>query len=119
MPRPTSDPYHSADLKRLRLFLYLTPVVGFFPAVWALLRRQGDRRERIASRLVVTLAMLWLVGYVGLGAGAQATHSLNVSIANALLTTGYFGTCLWLMLRLWQRKPLIIPGISEVSDRLP
>ncbi|MGG6293466.1 hypothetical protein ACQ4M4_03495 [Leptolyngbya sp. AN02str] len=119
MPRYLDDPYDPTELKRLRLFLYLTPVVGVFPAVWTLLRRTGDRRERAVSRLVVTLGMLWLASYVALGAGTEISHATVWSMANALATSGYFGVNLWLMLRLWQRKPLVLPGISDLSDRLP
>ena len=33
-------------LKQLRLYLYFLPVLGFFPALWHLYRRQGDRQGR-------------------------------------------------------------------------
>lgn len=111
----------SQELKRLRMFVYLIPVVGFFPALWALYRKQGDRREQIVSRTAVTLALVWLVGYLSLGAGAESSSSMALSlwIASSILTSGYFATNLWLMLRLWQRKPTWLPGVSDVGDRLP
>ena len=65
------DPFENQDFKRLQLFLYLVPVVGFFPALWTLYRGQGTRQQKNLSRLVVTLALGWLLGYILLGA-AQA-----------------------------------------------
>ena len=128
MPNPYDDPYDPQQLKRIRMFVYLVPVLGVIPAMWALSVRRGDsqdpygnRRERQAARLSTTLGLGWLVGYTALSAGAHATDpaAMPLLIANSALTSGYFVVMLWLMLRLWQRKPLRLPGISEVSDRLP
>ncbi|HIK56004.1 MAG TPA: hypothetical protein IGS37_12675 [Synechococcales cyanobacterium M55_K2018_004] len=115
------DPYDPQAMKRLRMFVYLIPVIGFFPALWSLYRKQGDRREQIVSRTAVVMALVWIVGYVSLGSGAQSSESLGLSlwIANSVLTSGYFVTNLWLMLRLWQGKSTWLPGVSEVGDRLP
>jgi hypothetical protein len=115
------DLFEISDVQRLRLFLYLIPVVGFFPALWTLYRRQGTRQERNLSRLAVTLALGWLAGYVLLGTGAEMSESLTLPllISNTFLTSGYFVLNLWLMLRLWQRKSLRLPAISKLSDRLP
>ncbi len=115
------DPFENLEIRRLQLFLYLVPVVGFFPALWTLYRRRGTRQERNLSRLVVTLALGWLLGYLLLGAGAEASASwsLPLLIMSSLLTSGYFLVNLWLMVRLWQRKPLRLPGVSNLSDRLP
>lgn len=102
------EPLENQDIKHLQLFLYLIPVVGFFPALWTLYRRQGTRHQRNLSRLVVTLALGWLLGYFLLGAGAQASESLSLPllITSSLLTSGYFFVNIWLIVRLWQRKPL-------------
>lgn len=118
---PPGDPFENDDLKRLQLFVYLIPVVGFFPALWTLYRRQGSREQRNASRLAVTLATGWMLGYVLLQAGAEAfdAPALSLLILASLLTSGYFLVNLWLMLRLWQRKALRLPGISRLGDRLP
>jgi hypothetical protein len=117
----TQDPFENEDVRHLQLFLYLIPVVGFFPALWTLYRRQGTRRERNLSRLVVTLALGWMLGYCLLGTGAEVSDSLSLPllIISSLLTSGYFLTNLWLMVRLWQRKPLKLPVVSDLSDRLP
>ncbi|MEO0971242.1 MAG: hypothetical protein AAFX80_23750, partial [Cyanobacteria bacterium J06639_18] len=46
------------------LLLYLIPVIGFFPSLWTLYRRQGSREKLSISRLSVTLALIWVVGYI-------------------------------------------------------
>ncbi len=115
------DPLDNQDLKRLQIFFYLIPVVGFFPAIWTLYRNEGGRQRKALSRLVVTLALGWLFGYILLGTGAQTSESLTLPLLlmSSLLTSGYFLVNLWLMVRLWQRKPLRLPGVSHLSDRLP
>lgn len=115
------DPFENSDIKHLQLFVYLIPIVGFFPAFWTLYRRSGTRQQRNLSRLVITLALGWLFGYLLLGAGAQASESLSLPLllTSSLFTSGYFLVNIWLMVRLWQRKPLRLPMISPLSDRLP
>lgn len=115
------DRFRTQDLKHLQLFIYLVPMVGFFPAIWTLYRRRGSEEQRAASRLAITLALGWLFGYLLLGSGAQATDSLSVPllITSSLLTSGYFLINIWLMVRLWQRKSIWLPGVSDLSDRLP
>jgi len=123
-----SDPLESEDLNRLQISIYLIPVLGFFPALWTLYRQAGahptgtsERSRQNASRLAVTLAMGWIVGYALLGAGAQAADSLTLPllITSSLLTSGYFLVNIWLMVRLWQGRAIRLPGISRLSDRLP
>ena len=111
----------SQPLDRLKLFIYLVPIFGVFPALLSLYRRQGSQQEQAISRLVVTLAFGWLAAYIFLGTGAQISEafSLRLLVTSSLLTTGYFLTNLWLMVRLWRRKSIRLPGISKLSDRLP
>ncbi|MGA7934865.1 MAG: hypothetical protein WCA35_15070 [Kovacikia sp.] len=115
------DPFKNEDVRHLQQFLYLLPVVGFFPALWTLYRRRGTRQERNLSRLAVTLALGWLLGYLLLGAGAEMSDSLALPllITSSLFTSGYFLVNIWLMVRLWQRKSLRLPIVSKLSDRLP
>ena len=129
-PNPNRD--HS--IPPLQLFWYLIPVVGFFPALWTLYHQdptgmQGsesegmgrDKREqRAVSRLSVTLAGSWLLGYVLLGAGAQTWEflTLRLLLLNGLLTSGYFLVSLWLIVRLWQRKYPRLPGFSRLANRM-
>lgn len=115
------DPFNHEEMRHLQLFVYLLPIVGFFPAIWTLYRRRGTRQERNLSRLVVTLALGWLLSYALLGVGSQASESLALPllITSSLLTSGYFLVNLWLIVRLWQRKSLRLPIVSQLSERLP
>ena len=112
------DPLENQDLKRLQLFVYLIPVIGFLPALWTLYRRQGTRELLAVSRLSVTLALGWLLGYIFLLAGAQTSEfwTLRLLFLNSLLTSGYFLVSIGLMARLWQRKSLRLPGISGIAE---
>lgn len=114
------DPFENEDIIHLKLYLYLIPVIGFFPALWTLYRRRGTKRERNLSRLTITMALGWLASYLLLGAGAEASPSLALPllITSSVLTSGYFGANIWLMVRLWQRKSLKLPVISKVSDKI-
>lgn len=104
---------------RLLLFIYLIPVIGFFPSLWTLYRRQAGREHLAASRLSVTLALTWLCCYVLLDLGADADFStLRLLILNSFLTSGYFLVSLWLMFRLVRGKPARLPGFSRWAAQL-
>ncbi len=108
----------SPALRRMGLFVYLVPVMGAVPALWTLSKSKGDRQQRYVSRLSVTLASSWLLGYTLLGIGNSGGHTLWLLILSSLLTSGYFLTSLWLMAQLWRRKQLWLPGLSALSRRL-
>lgn len=112
------DPLENSDLQRLQLFVYLVPVLGFFPAIWTLYRRQGTREQQAVSRLSVTLALGWLLGYILLSTGSQTSELLTIRLLflNTLLTSGYFLVSIGLMMRVWQRKSVRLPGISRVAE---
>jgi len=112
------DPLENSDLNRLQVFVYLIPIIGFFPALWTLYRRQGTREQLAASRLSVTLAFAWLLGYILLSAGEQFSDfwTLRLLFMNTLLTSGYFVVSLGLMVRVWQRKSLRLPGMTRVAE---
>jgi len=112
--------FENPDIKHLQLFLYLIPIFGFFPALWTLYRRQGSREQQTLSRLAVTLALCWLLSYILLGTGAQLSEGLALPLllTNSILTSSYFIINIWLMVRLWQRRPPQLPLISRVSKRL-
>lgn len=114
------EPVDNQDLKHLQLFIYLIPILGFFPALWTLYRRQGSQEQLAVSRLSVTLAGSWLLGYLLFGTGAEMSEFLTLRflLLNTLLTSGYFLTSLWLMIRLSSRKSLRLPGFSRLADRL-
>lgn len=118
----TSDPDRSQTVERLQLVIYLVPIFGLFPALWSLYLKHGSsRQEKEVSRLVVTLALGWVLAYGLLSAGGQLAPSLSLRllVSSTLLTTGYFATNFWLIIRLLQGKAVRLPGISQVSKRLP
>ena len=114
------DPIENQELQRLQLFVYLIPIFGFFPALWTLYRRQGTREQQAVSRLSITLAFSWLIGYILLSAGAGAQTSefwtLRLLFMNTLLTSGYFLVSIGLMVRVWQRKQPRLPGMTRIAE---
>jgi hypothetical protein len=117
--------FSSPDLERLLLLLYLIPVFGVVPSIWVLAKRNSNQAQRATSRLSVTLATTWLLGYALLNLGAMAggseLNSLGSSLMlfNTLLTSGYFVGSVALMLRVWQKQPLQVPGLSNIAKHLP
>lgn len=112
------DSLENPELNRLQLFIYLMPIIGFFPALWTLYSRQGTREQKAVSRLSVTLAFSWLLGYILLSAGSQTSEfwSLRLLFINSLLTSGYFLVSIALMVRVWQRKLPRLPGITRIAE---
>jgi hypothetical protein len=119
------EAFENRDLQRLFLLLHLVPVFGLVPSVWSLTNRQSDRQQRATSRLAITLAVVWALGYAGLNVGAMGggaeLNPLGSSLLlfNTLLTSGYFVTSMWLMLRVWQKQAPHLPGISTIAKHLP
>ena len=120
------EPTDNLDLKHLQLFFYLIPVIGFFPALWTLYQRDrsissSPTVEQLqVSRLSVTLASSWLIGYLLLGMGAETSEflSLRLLVLNTFLTSGYFLVSLLLMVRLYKRKSLRLPGFSNLAKQV-
>jgi hypothetical protein len=117
-------PTHHRDidaLDRLATFLYLTPVIGLLPSIWAIYRRQQDKRQLAVCRLSVFLALTWLSIYLSLNVGADlsgdSTAGFRLLFLNSLATSGYFMASLWLMMLLWQKKSLKLPGFSALAER--
>jgi hypothetical protein len=103
----------------IQLLLYLIPVVGFFPSLWTLYTRQGNREQLTASRLSITLALTWIVGYFFLGTGAETSEffTLRLLILNGFLTSGYFLASIWLILNALRGRNQRIPGFSRFAER--
>jgi hypothetical protein len=117
-------PTHHRDLdalSRLETFLYLTPVLGLLPSMWAIYRCQRDKRQLAVCRLSVLLAFTWLSIYLSLNVGADLSGSSAVGFRllflNSLATSGYFMASVWLMVLLWQKKSLRLPGFSVLAER--
>lgn len=105
------------ELRHLKLFLYLMPIFGFFPAIWTLYRQTGSRKERELSRFVIKLAIGWLLAYGLLGASVATTENFHLPLllTASVLTSGYFVVNVWLMVRLWQRKSIALPLVGKVG----
>ena len=118
----TPTHHHDLDaLSRLETFLYLTPVVGLLPSMWAIYRRQRNKRQLAVCRLSVLLAFIWLSIYLGLNVGADLSGASAVGFRllflNSLATSGYFMVSVWLMVLLWQKKSVRLPGFSVLAER--
>lgn len=109
--------------QHLQLWIYLLPIVGVIPAIWTLYRAKSAppfssaesmpnattllRQQQKISRLSIILILIWLSSYglFSLGAGdASEIVSFRLLYANALITTGYFLTCTFLMSRLGKKS---------------
>ena len=114
------DTFGEDRIKQLKLYLYLLPVLGFFPALWQLYRRQGDRREQKVCRLAVMLMLGWLLTYLGLAWGGDhlaGSTAFRVMFLNALWTSSYFATCVFLMVRVWQKaEQPSIGGLDRLAN---
>ncbi|MEA5507358.1 hypothetical protein VB735_30560 [Halotia wernerae UHCC 0503] len=110
----------NAATSQRQLLLYLIPVIGFFPSLWTLYRRQSSREQQIVSRLSITLAFTWLLGYFLLATGAEtsAFFTLRLLILNSFLTSSYFLVSVWLMFRIIQGKSSRLPGFSNFAERI-
>jgi hypothetical protein len=113
---------HPDALDRLETFLYLTPVIGLLPSMWAIYRRQRDKKQLAVCRLSILLAFIWLSTYLSFNAGADLAGDataigLRLLFINSIATSGYFLVSLWLMVLLWQKKSLRLPGFSDLAER--
>lgn len=121
----------NSDFKDLKLFIYLIPIIGFFPSLWTLYRHGNQkqpsdllpyqvRRQVNTSRLSVTLTGCWLLGYILLGFGAETSEflALRLLVLNSLLTSGYFLVSILLMIRLTSGKSARLPGFSGLAERV-
>ncbi|MDZ8185387.1 MAG: hypothetical protein RMX96_11100 [Nostoc sp. ChiSLP02] len=107
-------------MSKTQLLLYLIPIIGFFPSLWTLYRRQGTQEQLAVSRLSITLALTWLLGYLLLATGAATSDflTLRLFILNSFLTSGYFLVSVWLIFRLMQGKSGRLPGFSSLAGRV-
>ncbi|HIK09022.1 MAG TPA: hypothetical protein IGS52_01935 [Oscillatoriaceae cyanobacterium M33_DOE_052] len=68
------------------------------------------------SRLAVNLALGWLSAYLLLETGARTAEffALPLLLTSSLVTSGYFLTCIWLMIRVSQGRSI---GLSRWRSR--
>lgn len=116
-PNQSPEPWETTE-KQLQLFFYLIPILGFFPALWTLYRRQGSREQQAVSRLSITLALGWLLSYNLLAWQWDTPQlwTLRLLLINGLLTSSYFGVSIWLMVRIHQGKLPRLAGVSKIAE---
>jgi hypothetical protein len=119
------DVLSSPALSRLLLFTYMVPVFGMVPAAWTLTRKKSDRHYRNLSRLTMTLGLTWVLGSLifntSLGMIDENAISVQIwmTLFNSVFSSSYFVVSLWLMMRLWKRQSLDLPGFSSIAKHLP
>ncbi len=113
---PPSQEQENTSLKTV---FYLIPVIGFFPSLWALYLKNGSREQLATCRLSITLALSWLVVYLFLATGNQASNllSLRLLILNTFATSGYFLVSVWLIIQTIRGKNSRVPGFSHLAER--
>jgi hypothetical protein len=109
---PDLDP-----LDRLQMFIMLVPIMGVVPALWYRYQGLAPGPVRDVSRLALQLGLAWVVLTVLCQTGASAQFSqvatLRFWLASSFVGSGYFLVNLWLMVRIWQRKSIKLPGLSR------
>ena len=63
-------------LQQLQLCLYLLPIVGIIPSIWALYQGKASKQKQKASRLSIILVLSWFILYVTLSFGAHQTSDI-------------------------------------------
>ncbi|MGL6283394.1 MAG: hypothetical protein ACRC2J_13410 [Microcoleaceae cyanobacterium] len=110
----------STGHSRLQLFILVIPIIGFFPALWMLYQKEGNTTSQSISRLAIVLGLCWVFGSVLLGWEVQMseTGAIPLLIGSSILTTSYFIISFGLMIQIWQRKPIWLPGLSWLAEKL-
>ena len=121
---------NSPTFIRMRTYLHLVPVFGVIPSLWTLYGQRssrsediGEERVRAASRLSVLIGVgcISAIALLGAGAGSQASQaaSLRFLLASSFVGSGYFVLSLGLMFRVAKGQSIRLPGVSQLSRRLP
>lgn len=110
----------STGHSRLQLFILVIPIIGFFPALWMLYQKEGNTTSQGVSRLAIVLGLCWVFCSVLLGWEVQMseTGAIPLLIGSSILTTSYFIISFGLMIQIWQRKPIWLPGLSWLAEKL-
>jgi hypothetical protein len=121
LERDSALPREMDASHRLETFFYLIPVIGLIPSLWAIYRRQRDKKQLAVCRLSVLLAFIWLTIYLSCNVGADLSGTstsiaLRLLFINGLATSGYFISSLWLMMLLWQKKSVRLAGFSYLAE---
>ena len=115
-----SSKVRKEEISLMGMLIYLIPVIGFFPSLWTLYRGEGNREQLRVSRLSITLALTWIIGYILLGTGASNSDffALRLEILNSFVTSGYFVVSIWLIIRTIKGKSQRLPGFSQFAEKV-
>lgn len=123
----------------MRTYLHLVPVFGVVLSLWTLygeaaadveadieadIEANKDEAQRVtASRLSIILGLgsVCAIALLGLGAssGVSQSASLRFLISSSFVGSGYFLLSLALMYRVATDRSIRLPGLSNLSRRLP
>ncbi|MEM8505861.1 MAG: hypothetical protein AAF716_22245 [Cyanobacteria bacterium P01_D01_bin.1] len=126
-------------IKKLWIYLHLVPVFGVLLSLWSLYGKTALAVEELerpaedgpaeaaivkkASRLSVTLGLVCVGAIASLNAGAYTQTSqlaqLRFLFASSFVGSGYFLLSLVLMFRVAKDQSIQLPGLSQLSRRLP
>lgn len=123
------------SLLKMRTYLHLVPVFGVVLSLWTLygeaaadveadIEANKDEVQRVtASRLSIVLGLgsVCAIALLGLGAssGVSQSASLRFLISSSFVGSGYFLLSLALMYRVATDRSIRLPGLSNLSRRLP
>jgi len=124
------SPARPKTFTRMRTYLHLVPVFGVVPSLWTLYGQGQANAEdmdeasvRAASRLSVLIGLgcISAIALLGAGASTQASQvaSLRFLLASSFVGSGYFVLSLVLMFRVAKGQSIRLPGVSQLSRRLP
>jgi hypothetical protein len=85
--------------------LYFLPIFGIIPAILTLNNCEAGADSKRASRSAIILALAWAAVYFSCWQGSNLTEgitSIRLLYTDALMTTGYFGLCFWMALKIWR-----------------
>lgn len=126
-------------IKKLWIYLHLVPVFGVLLSLWSLYGKSALAVEELevpteevpaeevmvkkASRLSATLGLVCVGVIASLNAGAHTQSSqlaqLRFLFASSFVGSGYFLLSLVLMFRVAKDQSMQLPGLSQLSRRLP
>ena len=119
------------SLQKMRTYLHLVPVFGTVLSLWTLHgHRTADSEDTIddsqrsaPSRLSVVLGLssFCAIALLGLGASSVASQSasLRFLLTSSFIGSGYFLLSIGLMFRVSTNRSIRLPGITQLSRRLP
>ncbi len=122
------------SLQKMRMYLHLVPVFGILPSLWTLYGENygeeravtediAEKQVKAASRLsvLIGLSCISAIALFGAGATTQASQlaSIRFLLASSFVGSGYFLLSISLMFRVAKGQSIRLPGVSQLSRRLP